>query len=44
VWEVANQRVHGTTHPLILENWETEKQREDKDPLKIAREIPDHEA
>jgi transposase len=22
VWEVANQRVHGTTHQLIRENWE----------------------
>jgi hypothetical protein len=26
VWEVANQRVHGTTHRLIRENWETEQQ------------------
>jgi transposase len=27
VWEVANQRVHGTTHQLIRENWEAEKQQ-----------------
>ena len=27
VWEVANQRVHGTTHQVIRESWEAEKQR-----------------
>lgn len=26
VWEVANQRIHGTTHRLIRENWETEQE------------------
>jgi hypothetical protein len=25
-WEVANQRLHGTTRRLIRENWETEQQ------------------
>ncbi len=25
VWEVANQRVHGTTHCVVRERWETER-------------------
>jgi transposase len=25
VWEIANQRVHGTTHCLVKERWEAEK-------------------
>ncbi len=35
VWEVANQRVHGTTHCVVQQRW-----REEKPPITLAGRLP----